>query len=413
MKPLYMLATTAALLVMLGCPGRQQRPDASRADAPVADGAMRDGGVDGGADSGADGGADGGEDGGDVDAATVDALDERCPSHLDQLTLRVAKQTRLAGLIGEPVQSVSSAAPATVAVELYDQHALLRALAPGSAQVSLVGAVTNATLEVGVDLSDDHFVTAVVDTQYGAGAGFGQASMPDVVLGPPAGRGAGAGSLDVVSLGLGGSITVELGVDVVDGPGVDLLVFENPFVGFYESAEVAVSLDGVDFATFPCTPVAPYPGCAGVNPVQAHVDNEIDPTDPQSAGGDAFDLGQLGVARARFVRITDVGGLDTGGGMAGFDLDAVVAIHALPRGGATLTGPARVTLAPGELVEPRFDVALGARALLGVATRCEVAPDGVVELGCGCALRGLSAGAATLSARLGDLQTTVPIEVGP
>jgi hypothetical protein len=62
-----------------------------------------------------------------------------------------------------------------------------------------------------------------------------------------------------------------------------------------------------------------YTGCAGINPVLSHPDNEIDATDSNVAGGDAFDLAQIGVKRARFVRITDTGTNTYDGTSGGFD----------------------------------------------------------------------------------------------
>jgi hypothetical protein len=75
-------------------------------------------------------------------------------------------------------------------------------------------------------------------------------SDPQRFLGPP------LGSLDVVQLGIGGTLTVGFDVTVVDGPGPDLTVWENGFrfgsdLVFAELARVAVSSDGVHFATFP------------------------------------------------------------------------------------------------------------------------------------------------------------------
>ncbi len=67
--------------------------------------------------------------------------------------------------------------------------------------------------------------------------------------------------------------------------------------------------------------------------VFAGPDNAIDPTDPAAAGGDAFDLADLGLTRARYVRLLDVGvtyyGARTwcGGGGGGFDLDAIAVVH--------------------------------------------------------------------------------------
>src|SRR5262249_55619727 len=84
------------------------------------------------------------------------------------------------------------------------------------------------------------FGEAVVSFTPGQGAGFGQNKMPGVVLGPPQGQGDSSGSTDVVSLGNGGEIVLETGVTIVDGPGVDLIVFENAFIGFTETGIVAV-----------------------------------------------------------------------------------------------------------------------------------------------------------------------------
>jgi hypothetical protein len=55
-------------------------------------------------------------------------------------------------------------------------------------------------------------------------------------------------------------------------------------------------------------------------------ENTIDPTDPAVAGGDAFDLADLGVSEARYVRITDR--IDLTGSSGTFDLDAVSIVHA-------------------------------------------------------------------------------------
>ncbi|WP_224369528.1 cell surface protein [Hyalangium versicolor] len=177
----------------------------------------------------------------------------------------------------------------------------------------------------------DPFADRVVSFQPGEAAGFGQDLFPGVVLGPPRGEGSSQGSLDVLSLGRQGVIVLEFTDWVpVDGPGVDLLVFENPFGRFAETGVVAVSDDGLTWHEFPCdatNPDAGYPGCAGVHPVFSHPDNGISPTDPSVAGGDGFDLSEVGVSRARFVRIRDSGANGYGGIAGGFDLDAVSVVH--------------------------------------------------------------------------------------
>ncbi|MDI7269424.1 MAG: cell surface protein [Myxococcota bacterium] len=182
----------------------------------------------------------------------------------------------------------------------------------------------------------DPFADRIVSFSPGAGAGFGQDRLPNVALGPPVGGGTVAGGTDVISLGAGGEIVVALdGAGIVDGPGPDLIVFENAFLAggdpsrpFAEPGAVAVSEDGVTFHEFPCDAGAfPYAGCAGVEPVLSSPDNGIAPTDPAAAGGDPFDLADVGLRRARFVRVRDVGTGIPAPPAAGFDLDAVAAVH--------------------------------------------------------------------------------------
>jgi len=177
---------------------------------------------------------------------------------------------------------------------------------------------------------------AVVSFLPGANAGFGSTDMPDIVLGPPEGTGDGAGSLDVVSLGQYGEIVLDLdGCEVVDGPGVDLIVSENPFyIGgnplnpFVELAVVGVSDDGVNFTDFACNNKGyPFDGCAGVHPVYSNSNNGISPFDVANAGGDQFDLATVGIQRARYVRIIDLGSQPPGGDIAGFDLDAITVVN--------------------------------------------------------------------------------------
>ena len=81
------------------------------------------------------------------------------------------------------------------------------------------------------------------------------------------------------------------------------------------------------------------------------IENGIDPTDPENAGGDCFDLADIGLDWCRFIRLIDTGDKDDAPGteqcdsdgdlindlgkmssgavygMAGFDGDSVAAIH--------------------------------------------------------------------------------------
>lgn len=178
------------------------------------------------------------------------------------------------------------------------------------------------------------FASEVVSFTPGENAGFGQNKMPDVVLGSPKGKGDKAGSLDVVSLGREGEIVLGFGGHViVDGDGPDLVVFENAFLGFIETGIVSASEDGETWHEWPCDPEdvdGGYPGCAGVHPVHASTNNDIDPTDPETAGGDAFDLADIGLEKARFIRIRDSGLNMYEGNSGGFDLDAIAVVNARP-----------------------------------------------------------------------------------
>lgn len=173
-----------------------------------------------------------------------------------------------------------------------------------------------------------YFAQRVLTFSPGPGAGFGADKLPGIVLGPPQGAGAGGGSLDVVSLGTDGTIVLGFDGAIVDGPGPDLIVFENPFPGWQETGAVAISLDGATWHEWPCAATsANHEGCAGVHSVLANTANGIDARDPGAAGGDAFDLADLGVARGHFVRIRDTGRNPADPPTAGFDLDAVAVIH--------------------------------------------------------------------------------------
>ena len=180
----------------------------------------------------------------------------------------------------------------------------------------------------------DAFADEIVRFEPGVGAGYGQEDLPDVVLGAPTGDAAGTPSLEVLSLGNAGVIEVAFtDVCAIDGQGPDILVFENPFSGWQETGIVSASDDGKTWHAWPCSATnidQGYPGCAGVNPVFANAENELDPTDPDEAGGDAFDLADLGIERACFVRIEDSGENVYYGDHSttdGFDLDAVAVVN--------------------------------------------------------------------------------------
>ena len=189
----------------------------------------------------------------------------------------------------------------------------------------------------GPALAGDPWLDRVRSFEPGTSSGFGAEELPGIVLGTPEGLGENQGSLDVVSLGHAGSITVTFSDNVVvDGDGDDLVIFENAFLSgsllFAELAFVEVSTDGQEWFAFPYDEET-GDGLAGRAPVLANTANGLDPLAPE-AGGDRFDLADIGLSHARFVRIVDAGDLidDPGnhsfvGTKGGFDLDAAAAIH--------------------------------------------------------------------------------------
>ncbi len=170
-------------------------------------------------------------------------------------------------------------------------------------------------------------------------------TQPENLIGPPSGQGGAGGSLGICSLGYGGVATLEFTDNVIlNGEGTDFTVFENAFYAggecdwegktqratWNETASIEVSQDGVVWHRFPvdyrpdnitCGPEpwmnpSSYTGLGGNYPVFAGVEQDgtlfanIDPTDPETAGGDPFDLDAIGLEWCRFVRITDTGDPD-------------------------------------------------------------------------------------------------------
>lgn len=197
--------------------------------------------------------------------------------------------------------------------------------------------------------ADDAAIVAwasrVVDVAFGAGVDE-EWRDATAALGPAEGT-----AFDIVSLGSGGEITLGFERAIADGPGPDIAVFENGFSSrFLEFARVAVSTDGETFVAFDGASL----GADVVGPF-----GESDTrTFGQLAGkyqrgfGDPFDLaalrqhpavcaGVLDLDDIRFVRVVDIVGdgseSDAFGrpiydpypptGSAGFDLDAVGALH--------------------------------------------------------------------------------------
>lgn len=229
----------------------------------------------------------------------------------------------------------------------------------------------------------ENFILEIIAIDYGTYAGFGQTYLPDNILGPPAGRGdfaSQSGQNELISLGDGGSVTVKMGRTILNGPGVDFIIYENvyywganPDDAYTEAAVVDVSPDGQSWVRFPFDfvidgPVGPhgvpdtvpenFVGFAGVQPSYGNCDpngdgqfdDMIDPLDFEVSGGDGFDLEDVGLSEAAYIRITDTGHitrnpgsemydadgdlindggnlLDLFEGIQGFDLDAIAVVN--------------------------------------------------------------------------------------
>ena len=299
----------------------------------------------------------------------------------------------------------------------------LRAIGTGVSTVHVQARGCTAEIEVDIVDGPGPFGSTLLEYEAGTGGGFGASSLPEIVLGPPSGGGLYNGSLDVVSLGLGGTIAVGLG-DLVafDGPGADLIVFENAFEvsrgqgRFVEPGRVSVrrASDG-EWTALPCArDVAPHVGCAGVAPVLAGpTAPDVDPTDLDAAGGDPVDLSGIEgwVDAVRILDVSDAGGESL---TAGFDLDAVAIVHVL-RADAVELLPSRPMLelqvGQTELL-PRIDAVLAdGRIIYGIQCNAELdAPDGTLELD-GDVITALAPGRAELSFQAGPLVGVALLEV--
>lgn len=244
-----------------------------------------------------------------------------------------------------------------------------RALAYASAVATIVP-ITMQRAKEGV--SGDPYADRVVSFSPLSAQGYGAASLPANVLGPPDGSSTFTPahlpqhlvSLHASTSG-GGAIVLEFTNNILEsGPGLDVTVFENvifqgndPNKRFMEPAVIEVALFEGEWHRLPFrvtlpaeggTPDLKQPayyaqGFAGVNATTGE-----DPTDPTRSGGDSFDLSSAGAASLtwfRFIRLRatgdqvllDAAGLPvrhtsenaalSGTGSSGFDLDAISAIN--------------------------------------------------------------------------------------
>ncbi len=246
-------------------------------------------------------------------------------------------------------QAGSGAAPPSALLKSWPRRSLITALLLALTSCDAAGDDDNpgdgdggGTPDVEAQLRDcvaeqeaanGPWIDCVVALDAGAVTTYGHDELDARLIGAP------QGSLDVVSLGCGGSITLGFaGEGIVDIEGPDFIVFENPFAEeFPEPGRVEVSEDGETWHAFPCSPLRSLDGCAGINVVHATPSSGISPLDVQSAGGDAFDLQDLGIGQAAYVRIVDDSAgywsasgenyCDPGqGGKGGFDLDAIAVL---------------------------------------------------------------------------------------
>ncbi len=142
---------------------------------------------------------------------------------------------------------------------------------------------------------------------------------------------------EMLSLGFGGEIIVGFKDYIIeDLKGPDFMIFENAFQNpatkklFVEPAKVAVSNDGFNFIEFQYDEQT-LDGCAGITPTTGHGN----PCDPESIGGDAFDLADVGLDHISHIKITDISQIVKSNPdhkyydpiITGFDLDAVVGLH--------------------------------------------------------------------------------------
>jgi hypothetical protein len=271
---------------------------------------------------------------------------QACPAEI--VTLEPVEYTTEAG--GEFVRHVEAVTEPSVG----DSHELVgvdagRAVWENRSIVPIEGLDLDAGIPEGYNWGEPGagYMQQVLTFSPAKGAAHGHADFPSKLQGPPKGLGDAKGSLDVVSLGCGGSIVLEFRSPLIgNGPGDDFVIFENAFYPgggketFAEPAQVSVSQDGRTWHSFPCQPDKdpwPHPACAGVRPVYTSPSNPIPPHDRKASGGDGYDLSDVGLPWVRFVKIEDKSHLSPdasiwcGAYNAGFDLDAVAVIWGFRR----------------------------------------------------------------------------------
>jgi hypothetical protein len=178
------------------------------------------------------------------------------------------------------------------------------------------------------------WATQVIAHQFGANQTAGQSSdyFPANVLGSVSA----AATVNVPAnlpsevLSLGRNGWVVLGFDglVLDEAGADFTVFENAFTTptgytFDEWLIVSVSMDGQTWQTFPYDTLTGA-GMAGRTPTYENA--YLNYRNPALSGGDAFDLAQLGLSQARYVRLQDATQYQSFDRLSA-EVDAVAVLH--------------------------------------------------------------------------------------
>lgn len=156
------------------------------------------------------------------------------------------------------------------------------------------------------------------------------------------------GSLDVFVIGEANyAIFSCKGKKIINGKGIDIKVFENGFYTNYDKnlmsldlGIVSVSKDKINWLDFPVSYDKNYPqnsskgkkGFIGLNPVYINMNNNFIYPYFNEAGGDGFDLSDLGIAEGdyiKYIKLTDAGNnyLDGQIGSNGIDIDGLCVFY--------------------------------------------------------------------------------------
>ncbi len=211
---------------------------------------------------------------------------------------------------------------------------------------------------------EEPFITEVLEyevgtAQYGGGMVAENRKIIENVLGAPDYSNSGNNGITFTTLGFGGHMIVELGCNIIDGQGDDLIVVETSYGqtncdNYPEKAEIAVS----QFEDGPWS-------ILGVNCLTGGADLATG----KDETGAPFVL-----STARFVRITDVTALTDFNNGDGFDLNGIEILNTA--GSGTLTASATFSFSGvSEGISPVFTVMLD-DSLISVSNSTEL--DGLL-----------------------------------